>query len=163
MAKHGDLQKRLLKTIGYFYPCEEIVNNQELYEFKIKINPFKTQFAYLLIEKFKTIDAFRLVCVIHTTPKIQDILKKASPEDRNQINIQFEDVYLKHKAELIFAQDDKSLQNIRFLLTQNLSLQEVVNSIQNNILLVKEVVKHLIAMDSSVKPTELDNTNTMFQ
>ncbi len=163
MAKHGDLQKRLLKTIGYLYQYEVNNDHNEHYEFRIKINPFKTSLSYLLIEKLKNMDIFRLVCVIHTSPKIQDILKKASPEDRIQINTLFEDVYLKHRAELIFAKDDESLQNIRILLTQNLSLQEVLDSILDNILLVREVVKHLIAMDNSVKPTEIDNTNNMFQ
>ncbi len=152
-----------MKTIGYFYPCNKICDNQGKFEFRIQISPFKSQLAYLLIEKFKSIDAFRLVCVIRTTPKIQDILKKASSEDRIQIEYQFEDVYLKYKAELIFANDDASLQSIRVLLTQNLSLQEVLDSVRDNILLVKDVARLLIAMDGSTQSAELDDNNTMFQ
>lgn len=112
MGKHGDLQKRLVKTIGQFYPCKEVDSDKEKFEFTLQIRPFKTELSYLLIEKFKSIAAFRLVCVIHTTPKIQDILKKASKEDRIQIEYQFKDVYLKHRAEIIFGPNDTSLQNI---------------------------------------------------
>lgn len=163
MGKHGDLEKKLLKIIGDFYKCEKINNDNENYEFRVQIKPFKTALSYLLIEKFKTIDAFRLICVIHTTPKIQEILKKTSVEERVQINTLFQDVYLKHRAELIFGENDVSFQNVKILLTQNLSLQNVLDSISDNILLVREVVKHLIEIDSSVKPTEIDNTNSMFQ
>lgn len=163
MAKHGDLQKRLLKAIGYFYPCQEVDEVPEQFEFVLRINPFQIDYVYILIQKLKNIDALRINCIIHTNAKIQCILKQATSEDRNQIISEFDQVYHKYNAELVFEKDDRSLQNIKPMLTQNLSLQEVINAIGVNTILVMDVIKLLIALDSTVESAELNNTTTMFQ
>lgn len=163
MAKHGDLQKRLLKAIGYFYPCQEIDTVPEQFEFILRINPFQIDYVYILIQKLKNKDALRINCIIQTNTKIQNILKQAAPDDRNQIISEFEQVYHRYNAELVFEKDDRSLQNIKPMLTQNLSFQEVINTIGNDTILVQDVIKLLIALDSTVESAELNNTSTMFQ
>lgn len=163
MAKHGDLQKRLLKAIGYFYPCQEIDTVPEQFEFVLQINPFQVDYVYILIQKLKNKDAIRINCIIQTNTKIKNILKQATPDDRNQIISEFEQVYHRYNTELVFEKDDRSLQNIKPMLTQNLSFQEVINTIVNNTILVQDVIKLLIALDSTVESAELNNTSTMFQ
>ena len=164
MAKHGNLQQRIIKNISPFFPCKDIdIGNPEM-EFSIRLQPFTANFCTIAIEKFKKVDSIRVVCILYTTPKIQETLKKLTDTEMRDTMEQFNKLYHRqYKTDYLFAKDYTSIQNMKHLFIQNLSLQSVLDSIYSNIVLAREVVQYLIIMDKSMESAEIDPNNPMFQ
>ena len=164
MAKHGDLQRRIIKNISQFFPCKNMdIGNPEM-EFSIRFQPFTNPFCIIAIEKFKKADSIRVVCILNTTPKIQKTLKKLTDAEKQVTMEQFNNLYHhQYKTDYIFSEGYTSIQNMKQFLIQNLSLQSVLDSIFSNIILAKEVVQYLIIMDKGMESAEIDPKNTMFQ
>jgi len=164
MAKHGDLQRRIIKNFSPFFPCKDTdIGNPEM-EFSIRLQPFKANFCTIAIEKFKKLDSIRVVCILKTTSKIQKTLKKLTDAEMQVTMEQFNNLYHRqHKTNYLFAKDYTSIQNMKHFLIQNLSLQSVLDSIYSNIVLAREVVQYLIIMDKGMEPAEIDPSSSMFQ
>lgn len=164
MAKHGVLQERILKMISQFFPCRERKVDDPKIEFSIIVHPFNTNLCSFAIEKFKNIDSIRVACIIMTTPKIQQSLKKLSREEFEFTMGEFDKIYHEQfKTEYTFSKDYTSIQNMKFFLTQNLSHQLLLDSIFLNAILAKEVAKIFRVMDEEVKLPEVDTNNSMYK
>lgn len=163
MVKHGELQKRILKMVSQFMPCEERAVDDKNIEFSLLLHPFTKDFCTFAVEKFKKMDSIRLVCILNTSPKIQSTMKKLSKEDRQATMEIFTKLYQQqYKTDYIFSKDYKSIQNMKWFLTQNLSLQSLLDAILSNIMLAREAVKYLIEMDKGMESAEIDSNNTMY-
>lgn len=164
MAKHGDLQRRIIKNLSPFFPCKDVdIGNPEM-EFSIRFHPFIGKFCTIAIEKFKKADSIRVVCILNTTPKIQKILEKLTDAEMKATMEQFNNLYHRqYKTDYLFAKDYTSIQNMKHFFIQNLSLQSVLDSIYSNIILAREVVQYLIIMDKGMESAEIDPNNPMFQ
>jgi hypothetical protein len=164
MVKHGVLQEKLIKSIGKFFPCQEGQISTEGIEFSIIIKPFTGNLCYFIIDKLKEIETLRLTCVILTTPKIQELLKKLSKEDMQATMEQFDKLYrYQFKTNYVFEKEYKSLQNMKYFFTQNLSYQYLLDSIFLNVLLVEETIKFLIIMDKGMESPKIDPNNSMYK
>jgi len=164
MTKHGDLQRRIMKIIGQFYACKERDPKNENIEFSIILQPFKSDFCSIAIEKFKKMDSIRLVCILHTTPKIQETLKKLTTAEMQATMEQFNNLYHRqYKTDYIFSKNYTSIQNMKWFFIQNLSYQSLLDSIFVNTILAKEAVEFLIIMDKGMQTAEIDPNNTMYR
>jgi len=164
MAKHGELQGRIIKYVGKFFLCQEIEDSNPNVEFSIRLQPFKEGFCTIAIEKIKKANSIRVVCILNTTPKIQKILKELPENERDMTMEQFDKLYhLQYKTDYIFSEGYTSIQSMDHFFIQNLSFQSILNSIFSDIVLAKEVVKYLIIMDKSMQSAEIDPNSSMFQ
>jgi len=164
MGKHGDLQRRITKMVSQFFPCAERDPGNEKIEFSLLIRPFKGEFCTFAIEKFKEMDSIRLVCILNTTPKIQKILKELTEADRQATMEQFTKLYQQqYKTEFIFSDGYKSIQNMKWFLIQNLSLQSLLDSIFQNVILARDAVQFLIIMDKGMESAETDPNSSIYR
>ncbi len=144
MVKHGVLQERIIKMISQFLPCKERKLEDDAIGFSIMVHPFNTDLCSFAIEKFKNIDCIRVTCIIVTTPKIQQALKKLSKEEIEFTMGTFDEIYPEQfKTEYRFSEDYKSVQNMKFFLIQNLSYQSLLDSLFLNIVLARKNSKNL--------------------
>ena len=157
------MQKRLIKTIDPFFPCSEIPADNKKLEFVIRIIPFNEPFCSILIEKIKSIDTIRIVCVVFNTEKVKNVFQKATGEETTTMKNQFQNLYLKYKTECLFSKDYASIQNIRILLTQNTSLQKVLDIVSDDVLMVKEASQYLISIDGNIQSTDTGTDHSFFQ
>lgn len=163
MVKHGVLKKQIIKTVSQLFPCQERKPDDAI-EFSIVMNPFNINLCSFVIEKFKNIDVIRVVCIILTTPKIQQSLKKLSREETEFTMGEFDKIYHKQfNTEYKFSDDYSSIQNTKFFLTQNLSYQSLLDLIFLNIILTKEVAKIFNIMDTGVQSPKIDSNNSMYK
>ncbi len=161
MAKEGTLKKRILESISPLYNAE--IQDDNKTEFTILAFPFTTKFCYFSIQKFKTANFIKISSVMILSKKIEDAVKTLSSDDLKSVTEQFQNIYLKHRREFLFGEEFKSMQTMTFLLSHNISMQRVLDTLYDDTMLFRETLQSLVEIDATIQSTPLDNTSNMFQ
>lgn len=161
MAKHGVLKTRLTESLNLLYRSKEFPDEKT--EFTLAFYPFTKDFCYISIQKFKGTEFLKISPVFVLSKKIRESFKKLSPQELQAITDQFQDMYLKHKREFNYGEDFESIQSMTFLLTHNISMQRVLDTLYDDTMLFRETVSFLAQIDESIDSSPVDNTTNMFR
>ena len=148
MKKQNDLERTLLENIEKIYECHKI-NDKET-DFTIQINPFKSSQCNLSIKKLSNMEVIKIFCVINTSLKIQEIMKRATLLERSYTKQIIHKAYSENNKECEISEDFKNISTYGYLSTENIDLKQMHKMISDNILLVKHVVQFLIELDETM-------------
>ena len=63
MTNHGGLQERLMRLISPIFPIQEVNTDDPNIEFALTMQPFRGNFCQVVIEKRRTNNYIRLICI----------------------------------------------------------------------------------------------------
>lgn len=161
MTKHGTLKKRIIDTITNLYEYNDVLDSKT--EFQLDIYPFNSKAFWILIQKYKNVDFIKITSVVVLNSKIQKSILDLPGEQKNQVIDQFTNVYFEHRKTLTTNETLDSLQSMTFLTIHNISMQRILDEINNEVLLIRDIAKHLSVIDTNVKSEPMNNNHTMFQ
>ncbi len=161
VAKHGTLQKRIIDSISLLYNFKEIEDLKT--EFSLSVFPFESNAFYIVIQHFKNTNFIKITSIVLLNKKIKKDIMELSQEQKNEVLQQFTDVYFEHKRGLSINEELVSLQSFSFLTIHNISMQRILDNLDDDVFLFTDIAKRLSIIDKSVKTDSVNNTHSMFQ
>lgn len=149
MASHKSFQDKIFSLLSPLYECERLKDDTKVYDI-VGIRPFKTKLIDILVVKHLD-DFFQVAARIRTTPSIQKKWNEIDDAGKQEVIKHLEKIYFRHGQELHSDEGFTALVGVRLFQIQNLRNQELLNLVQDDIILLKEVGTILRGIDDSLK------------